>query len=196
MCVCVQTAQEAYLWPVQQRWQVHIHLTLSSILGYNPLHQAPKLAPTASNVVLFRRRKTHPHADSLRDRLIIAFHESLPRPAPLQSEADGSPLFSFFTFSLLLRSLAQVATLFTDPPTQTLLFPPDRFLECCVDKPTQAPVIFTPGMHRVREKDRGHKKGDGEGKHGGEEAGRRWQVTPSREKQSDRRQRQRKQSNN
>lgn len=47
------------------------------------------------------------------------------------------------------------------------MFPPDFFLECCVDKPTQTPVIFTPGMQRVREKDRGHKKRGKEGTHGG-----------------------------
>ena len=29
------------------------------------------------------------------------------------------------------------------------------FLECCVDKLTQTPVIFTPGMQRAREKGQG-----------------------------------------
>lgn len=39
-----------------------------------------------------------------------------------------------------------------------LLFPLPGFLERCVDKLTQTPVIFTPGMQRARKRDRGYRK--------------------------------------
>lgn len=40
------------------------------------------------------------------------------------------------------------------------MFPLPCFLECSVDKLTQTPVIFTPGMQRVRERDRGYRIGE------------------------------------
>lgn len=38
------------------------------------------------------------------------------------------------------------------------MFPLPCFLERCVDKLTQTPVIFTPGMQRARERDRGYRE--------------------------------------
>ena len=67
-----------------------------------------------------------------------------------------APLFLFFFFFLQL-------------------FPVPCFLECCVDKLTQTPVIFTPGMQRAREKGQGDmgERRDGREKVQGREAGKR-----------------------
>ena len=54
-----------------------------------------------------------------------------------------------------------------------LLFLLPRFLECCVDKLTQTPVIFTPGMQRARERDRGYRIEEMK-RRGAKEQGRGW----------------------
>lgn len=67
---------------------------------------------------LFQQGKK-PHGDSLGDRLITAFHQSPLRLAPLQLEADRSPLFPFLPYlSFFLVFLKYSASFFL------LLFPP------------------------------------------------------------------------
>lgn len=96
-----------------------------------------------------------PCGDSLGDRLITAFHQSPFRLALLQVEPDRSPLFPFLSY-LGFSGLSNLYCLFLsgDPP------PPPCFLECCVDKLTQTPVIFTPGMQRAKERDRDYRIAD------------------------------------
>lgn len=98
--------------------------------------------------------------DSFRDRLIIAFHQSPHRLTPLQLEAVRNPLFSILTFSyssFFRRSFEISRGSFVSFSLSFLFLTAasrcsPAFLSACVDKLTQTPVIFTPGMLESRRK--------------------------------------------
>ena len=56
----------------------------------------PAVATAALMCAVSYSSREKPCGDSLGDRLITVFHQSPLRPAPLQLEADRSPLFSIF----------------------------------------------------------------------------------------------------
>lgn len=122
-------------------------ITLSSASAAAGSQTLPLWSPSLIPWCCALSYRETPPGDSLWDRLIIAFHKSHLRHAPSQFEPDRS-------------------TVFLSGTSGGSFSPLPYFLDHCVDKLTQAPVVFTPGMRR--ERDREYRKGDGKRKHKGE----------------------------